>query len=64
MLILKKYSEPRIVYPSNNGPEAGRFIPIRLPLNHPNLNPTQLIWNHVKLRNGEEITKSYFSVDT
>jgi hypothetical protein len=52
------------VYPSNKGPEAGGFITIRLPLNHPNLNATQLIWNPVKLRNGEENTKSYFSVDT
>lgn len=48
-----KYPEPRLVYPSNKGPEAGGFIPLRLPLNHPNFNPTQLIWNSVKFWNGD-----------
>jgi len=48
-----KYPESRFVYPSNKGPEAGGFIPLSLLLKHPNLNPTQLIWNLVKLRNGD-----------
>lgn len=59
-----KHSEPQPVHPSNKVPEAGGFIPFRLCLNHPDLNPTQLIRNPVKLRTGEENTKSYFRVDT
>jgi hypothetical protein len=43
---------------------AGGFIPLRLPLNFPNFNPTRLILNCVKLRIDDENTKSYFSADT